>query len=153
MFKLDYSKAQTLQISNDAFYWLLYEEEPLDEDNIEEAKEVADMFPNGFQIEDNWSPLPDEGLIEATFVPYIEEETNYDLVHELTKYIELHLTWLDEGHSQARVLWHDLRNNSDELYGDVLIQQTPKGLKYFERGTLGNGNYSRFYLKHFHEPQ
>ena len=33
-FVLDYSKKQTLQISNDAFCFLYYGEEPLDEDNL-----------------------------------------------------------------------------------------------------------------------
>ena len=47
-FVLDYSKKQTLQISNDAFCFLYYGEEPLDEDNLEEANEmliVGNIFP------------------------------------------------------------------------------------------------------------
>lgn len=43
-FVLDYSKKQTLQISNDAFYFLYYGEEPLDEDNLEEANELSTAF-------------------------------------------------------------------------------------------------------------
>ena len=49
-FVLDYSKKQTLQISNDAFCFLYYGEEPLDEDNLEEANEVSEMFSNNFYI-------------------------------------------------------------------------------------------------------
>ena len=53
-----------MQISNDAFYYLYYGEEPLDDENMEEAQEIADMFPNGFVIEDNWENVDDTDLIE-----------------------------------------------------------------------------------------
>ena len=52
-FRLDYSQQQTMQISNDAFFYLLEEEEPLDEENLEEAYEILALFPHGFNIEEN----------------------------------------------------------------------------------------------------
>ena len=70
-FILDYSKKQTLQISNDAFYFLYYGEEPLDENNLEEANDVSEMFSNNFYIEDDWKAVDDSDLIECTFIPYI----------------------------------------------------------------------------------
>ena len=57
LFLLDRSKTLELQISNDAFFYLLEEEEPLDEANLEEAQEILAMFPNGFVIEDGWKPV------------------------------------------------------------------------------------------------
>ena len=63
-FVLDYSKKQTLQISNDAFCFLYYGEEPLDEDNLEEANEVSEMFSNNFYIEDDWKAVDNSDLIE-----------------------------------------------------------------------------------------
>lgn len=79
MFVLDKNKATTLQISNDAFYYLRDGEDPIDEENLEEAYEIQYMFPNGFQIQDNWSVVDDEpGLIEVTFIPYVEGDNDWD---------------------------------------------------------------------------
>ena len=73
-YKLDAQNAVTLQISNDAFWYLYQEEEMIDEDNIEEAQEVMSMFPNGFIIKDDYVVVEDEpDLIECTFIPYVED--------------------------------------------------------------------------------
>lgn len=77
-YKLDNTKAKQLQLSNDAFYYLMYGEDPLDDDNLDEAKEIAAMFPFGFSISD-WEYVEGENdLIEATFIPYIEDDVKYD---------------------------------------------------------------------------
>lgn len=73
-YRLDASKAQTLQISNDAFWYLYQEEEMLDESNMEEAKEVMQMFPFGYLIKEDFMQVEDEAdLIECTFIPYVED--------------------------------------------------------------------------------
>lgn len=149
MFYPDYSNKRTLQLSNDAFWYLYMGEEPIDTDNLEEAAEVMAMFPNGYEIEEGWEEIDDEGLIEAVFIPYKAEASRYDLKHVLSKYLELHLTWLDDTHTKATVMDYYPATGKSELYGTVDIKSTPKGLKYFEKGTLGKGDYSRFYLKHF----
>lgn len=71
-YKLDPSKAEIRYLTNDAFFWLKDEEDPIDEDNLEEAEEILALFPNGFVIQDKWKYV-DEDTIEATFVPYVEE--------------------------------------------------------------------------------
>lgn len=77
-YKLDSTKAQQLQMSNDAFHYLMYGEEPLDDDNLDEANEIAAMFPNGYSIGD-WEYVEDEtDLIKATFIPYIKDDIKYD---------------------------------------------------------------------------
>ena len=149
MFYPDYSNKRVLQLSNDAFWYLYMGEEPIDTDNFEEAAEVMAMFPNGYEIEEGWEEIDDEGLIEAVFVPYKPKLIGYDCRHQLSKYAELHLTWLDDAHTKAKVIWYNSETGKSDLYGIVDIKATPKGLKYFERGELGRGNYSRFYLKHF----
>jgi hypothetical protein len=58
-YKLDATKAVTLQISNDSFWYLYQEEEMIDEDNMEEAQEVMSMFPNGFIIKDDFKVVDD----------------------------------------------------------------------------------------------
>lgn len=73
-YKLDAQNAVTLQISNDTFWYLYQEEEMIDEDNMEEAQEVTNMFPNGFIIKDDFKVVDDEpDLIECTFVPYVQD--------------------------------------------------------------------------------
>lgn len=77
-YKLDSTKAQQLQLSNDAFHYLMYGEEPLDDGNLDEANEITEMFPFGFSIGD-WEYVEGEyDLIEATFTPYVEDDVKYD---------------------------------------------------------------------------
>ena len=42
MLELDYSQRQFITISNDAFSFLYFEEEPLDEENIKEANDIVE---------------------------------------------------------------------------------------------------------------
>lgn len=83
-YKLDPSKAEIRLLSNDAFFYLKDEEDPIDDDNLEEAYEIISMFPNGFVVSDNWSYV-DNDTIEATFIPYVEDELDitWDGEHRL----------------------------------------------------------------------
>ncbi len=77
-YRLDSTKAQKLQISDDAFHYLMYGEDPLDEDNLDEANEVSALFPYGFSISD-WEVVEGEyDLIEVTFIPYVADDVKYD---------------------------------------------------------------------------
>ena len=76
-YKLDNNKAEIRLLSNDAFFWLKDEEDPIDEDNLEEAQEILSMFPNGFIIAENWK-YADDDTIEATFIPYVEDTLNIE---------------------------------------------------------------------------
>ena len=79
MYTLDQSKAVTMQITNDTFFYLKEEEEPLDETNLDEANEILEMFSNGFVIADNWEYVDDEpDTIQVTFIPYVEEQQDWD---------------------------------------------------------------------------
>lgn len=57
-----------MRISNDAFFYLLKKEEPLDEVNLIEAEKIVQMFPNGFTIVDNWRQVPYLGLISCELI-------------------------------------------------------------------------------------
>lgn len=70
MLKLDPNKTKLRQLTNDAFFWLYSNEEPIDEDNLEEAYEILEMFPEGFKI-GKWEYVEDD-CIEAEFIPYIQ---------------------------------------------------------------------------------
>lgn len=143
-FKADYDKKQTFQLSNDAFYFLYCGEEPLDEDNIEEALEIQGLFPNGFIIEDNWTAVEDSDLIEATFVPYVAEEVeeiDYDESLNLSKYVQLQIKWV--GPDLIKVWWSDLEKGTRELRGECSVLVNDFKLKYFKLEECV------FYLKHF----
>lgn len=149
MYKLNYSQAQVLQLSNDAFFYLKEEEEPLDEENLEEAQEVLQMFPAGFIIEDDWKPVDGTDMIEAKFVPYTEDNDDYDLCQELAKGTQLQLKWLNQEKTQARVWRSSDYKGTRELYGDFEVKQNNRGLWYFEKGVPRSGKWSMFFLKHF----
>lgn len=150
-FKLDYSKAQIMQISNDAFFFITEEEEPLDEENLEEAQEVLSMFPNGFYVEENWKPVEDSDLIEATFIPYVEDEDDWDEYQDLTKYLQMQIKWLDANH--VRVWWYNCQKGTRELRGDFKVYTSQYGLKCFHTGEQDKefvpGKISLYFLKHF----
>ena len=79
MYALNYKDKKTLQLSNDAFFMLYQDEEPIDDENREEAFEIAQMFPNGFLIADDWDYVEDSDIIEATFIPYTKSSFDYDM--------------------------------------------------------------------------
>ena len=150
-FRLDYSKAQTMQISNDAFFFITEEEEPLDEENLEEAQEVLSMFPNGFYVEENWKPVEDSDIIEATFIPYVEDEDDWDEYQDLTKYIQMQIKWLVANH--IRVWWFNNQTGTRELRGDFKVYTNKYGLKCFHTGNQDEdfvtGKMSLYFLKNF----
>lgn len=150
-FRLDYSQKQEMQISNDAFFYLLEEEEPLDEENLEEAQEILAMFPRGFYIEDNWKAVEDSDLIECTFVPYVESDMDFDEYEELTKYIHQQIKWLDA--NTIRVWWYNLQTEARELRGDFKVYTDKYGSKCFHTGDQSQefipGKMSLYFLKHF----
>lgn len=84
MFEPDYNNSRDFILSNDAFFYLYAEEEPLDDDNLDEALEVAEYFPNGFIIKEGWQYI-DNDMIEATFVPLIQKEVDFDAEQEMAK--------------------------------------------------------------------
>lgn len=114
MYELDNKNSVDLQLSNDAFFYLKYEEEPLDEDNLDEAKEILAMFHNGFVIDDNWDYVENEiDLIQATFIPYVEQKVQFKY------YLEMFNDW---------VFQFNLLSN-DEAYGRYYNNTTGKTFK------------------------
>lgn len=143
---LDYEHKKTIQLSNDAFYYLQYDEELLDESNLEEAQEIQQMFPFGFYINEGWTTVKDSDLIEATFIPYKKSDIDWDEYIELTKYLRAQIKWLDSNH--IRLWWHNLETNSLELKGDFEVCVNEFGNKYFK-----TNNISTYFLKRFHKRQ
>ena len=141
MFILDFEQAQSLQLSNDAFYYLLQDEEPLDEANLQEAFEILALFPEGFEIQDNWQIVEDSDLIEATFVPYKQKTFEYDAYFELTKYQQLQIKKL--GNNKVKAWRINSQKNTREELGDFLIEVNSFKNEYLQI------NNCTFFLKRF----
>lgn len=144
-FKADKTQAVTMQISNDAFFYLLEEEPPLDEANLQEALDIVNMFPHGFYIDDQWEMVEDSDLIEVTFIPYVPDDISYDAIHDLTKYLQMQIKYIDTTHIDAWI--YNSRKCTREFYGTFEIKTNQFGLKYFHKEGPALG--SIFYLKHF----
>ena len=147
MYSLDYSKAETLQLTNDAFFYLYQGEELLDEGNMAEVEEVLSMFPNGFEVEESWAEVPQTDLIAAVFIPYIEERLNYDEYDELCKGYELQIKWLAP--ELIQVWRHNRRAGTRIECGPFEVRTNQWGNRYFEIPSVSNRQPSIFFLKHF----
>ena len=146
-FKLDYSKKQTIQLSNDAFYYLHYGEELLDESNLDEANEIGGMFPYGFYIEDDWKAVEDSDMIEATFIPFAKDDDDYDEYQDLNKYVQLQIKWVDLNH--VNVWWCNVRKGTRELLGCFEVYTDKYGARCFQTGDYTIGKGSLFFMSGF----
>ena len=149
-FVLAYNQKQNYKLSNDAFFYLLEEEEPLDENNLKEARAILAQFSSGFIIEDNWEMLSGTGLVKCTIIPYIEDKADFDEYENLTPNIQMQIKWL--GPNIIRAWWFDNKTNIRELKGDFKVYSL-QGNKCFHTGdqTSGfiTGKMSLYFLKQF----
>lgn len=147
MYSLDYTEAKTLQLTNDAFFYLYQGEELLDEGNMAEVEEVLSMFPNGFEVEESWAEVPQTDLIAAVFIPYTEECLNYDEYIELCKGYELQIKWLAP--ALIQVWKHNRRVGTRIECGPFEVRTNQWGNRYFEIPSANSRQPSIFFLKHF----
>lgn len=77
--KLDYNpeKMEIVQLSNDAYHFLAFKEPCLDEDNMDEVKELKEQFPYGFKIEQDIEFVENSDLIECKIIPICESSTPF----------------------------------------------------------------------------
>lgn len=108
MLILDHTQAKQIQLSNDAFYYLAYGEDLLDEDNLDEANEIADMFPLGFSVQDDWITVEDSDLIEATFIPYAIDAPDFDAYLEVINNWQLQITYSADKKTVDIQYWHPI---------------------------------------------
>lgn len=146
MLELDVKNKISLQMSCDAFYWLYCGDEPLDPDNLEEAEEIAAMFPHGFLIDDNYEFVVDDpGLIEAIFIPYRPDTFQADAYDKLTTEARLEIKYL----SGDKLIYRLYNTKYGEYSGiwsraEVPIETNKFGLRFFK--TRGG---SMFFLRNF----
>lgn len=119
-------KEAVLQLSNDAFFYILSGEQPIDETNLDEANEILDMFPNGFYIK-SWEPIDNSDLIQAVFV--MEGNESEWLCYNITKYIQIQIKWLDSTHIIQREINSQANTMSEAKEFSVLTNKY--GLQYY----------------------
>lgn len=119
-------KETVLQLSNDAFFYILSGEQPIDETNLNEANEILDMFPNGFYIK-SWEPIDNSDLIQAIFV--MEDDESEWLCYNITKYIQIQIKWLDSTHILQREINSQADTMSETKEFSVLTNKY--GLQYY----------------------
>lgn len=146
----NYLNERAFILSNDAFFYLYAEEPPIDEDNLEEALEVAGYFPAGFIIKDGWQYIDDD-MIEAVFVPLVEKEPDFDAEQAMSKichyriklcsdrrHIELYTYFVTSGETKYKGTYELRINSSGKEIG-------------FTTGDWRKGRGCLLWLKHFKE--
>lgn len=152
MLKPDLSKAQEFILSNDAFFFLYQDEEPLDDINLAEALEIAEQFPTGYQIQEGWSYIDDD-LIEATFIPLVEEQDDFDGTFWASKICQWQIKVTQNGtHVKFWVYWPELNKRKYkgeyELRKSTLARSNPV---CFATGDWRKGKGCLIWLKDFKE--
>lgn len=146
MVELDAKNKVTLQMSCDAFFLLYCGEEPLDDENIPEANEIAAMFPHGFSVEDYEILADDTSLIEAVFIPYVPSAFSPDAYDDITIYHRLEIKYITDTKIIYRLYDTRYGEVTDSIWarGETEVQTNKFGLRFFN--TRGG---SMFFLKHF----
>ncbi|MDE5977985.1 MAG: hypothetical protein K2G70_05930 [Turicibacter sp.] len=154
MLELNPSKARTFILSNDAFFYLLGEEDPIDEDNLEEAHEIIALFPNGFDIKDNWRYVSEDendyepGCIQATFIPYCKPDYVFDSYLQLSKNYILRLKWIDKDH--IKVWRFNSITGESSIYGEFFVKTNEYKKRYFVKyDSEISDKFSTFFIDRF----
>lgn len=150
MFEPDYNNARVLILSNDAFFYLYAEEPLLDDDNLEEALEVVEYFPNGFIVEDDWKYV-DTDMVEATFVPLIEQAASFDAEMQMAKNYFFRIK-LCADHKSIELFVYKALSKQTAYKGtyELRINSTGKEIG-FATGDWRKGKGCLLWLKHFKE--
>lgn len=129
-----------LKLTNDAFFALYCGEEPIDEVNLEEAKNIAAQFPHGFTIGEDWVELGDTGLIEAVFTAEQMRPPKY--THSLEIFGEWELLIAVNSNEAEYMFWHPTKESFSQ--GTSLIELI-NGKQWVK--TVKNGQYPIFKAK------
>ena len=152
--KLNCKRKETIRLTNDAFYYLLKGEEPLDEDNLAEALRLTSLHPNGFQINDGWTAVEGSDLIECEIIPYeVEEEEicDYDKYLEVAKNRHLRIKHVNV--DKVRLWEYDTETNKQKYVGEFQLHTNKFGLTCFQTGPQNEefqpGKACLYFLKNF----
>lgn len=153
----DPSKAKTLILSNDAFFYLFKGEELIDEDNLEEVQEIEEYFPYGFTIEANWKYIGTDS-VEAVFVPFVQDEAkqktnsfDFDAEQIITKTYILRIKFSEDRRSIRLWTCNDITGERRYRGEFELKWNSAHKLVGFSIGDWRKGHGCLFWLKHFTE--
>lgn len=151
MYKLNEANAIILQITNDAFFFVKEDEELLDEANMDEVNEILEMFPNGFEIKDDWLYVENTDLIQACFIPYEKvEDDDVDMFQELSKSVTLQLK-LTKNNTHVQAWNYRVSSGKRDYVGEYELCLNSTGLICFATGDFRRGKGCLFFLKYFRE--
>lgn len=88
--KVDYNpeKAEIVQLTNDAYYYLAFNEPCLDSENMDEVKEFKNRFPYGFKFESDIEFVEDSDLVECKVIPICECNTPFTHYKVMNKWFK-----------------------------------------------------------------
>jgi hypothetical protein len=126
--KLDYckEKMEIIQISNDAYYYIVYAEPCLDSENMSEVKELKSRFPYGFILSPSFEPVENSDLVECKIIPICESSSpfTYYKIEGKTYKSEF---YYNEDRSRARYRWYDFLHGRFIDYGWNDVKLNAKG--------------------------
>lgn len=149
--QIELGKPTEIWLSNDAFFYILSGEEPLDEDNLAEAEEVLSYFPNGFDIVE-WH-YEETDMVAATFIGtpnrgniLATEAPQFDAIEEL---VPGYTMGISLAQANTRVMVWAIKSgrlNPEVLYrGEFDLAINSKGMVGYQMDRC------LFWLKHYKE--
>lgn len=142
---LDQTKRASLTISTDAFYFLYFDEECLDELNMVDVHKLKERYPLGFEIA--------EYMVEATgdktrvqVIPYIEDPLRPTHFQEMSKYTRLDIRL--EGDT-VYYRWANCEKEPEQLRE---VHKVPVKISNFKKRYFSfesSPDISMIYLEHF----
>lgn len=127
MYIIDKSSSIIRKISNDAYNFIMYDEDLLDENNMQDINELNLMFPSGFEIE-FIRDVENSDLVEVVVTPYIGDNFAYDRVIELFDGIVIQIQVCNH---ECAIRFFDTKQ-SKELWREFCeIQYNENGKPYF----------------------
>ena len=129
MLKLSEKDAEIKLLTNDAFFWLKDEEEPIDEANLEEAYELLELYPNGFKLLDNFT-YEDDDTIKCILVPYIEVPDE-DWDGEVSLVNQAPIKFKRVGLTGIKYLWLNENTHKVIAEGETELSFTAANKPYF----------------------
>lgn len=137
------ARKATLRISNDAFAYFAYGEDPLDTDNELEIEGLKSRYPHGFEIDFDSVQYPKDavGKVEVSITPYTLKTFKCDCYMNIGDKIYLCVDFSADGDS-VNYWWFVRGQILDEGTREILVDERNK--TYFI-----TRNNARIYLNGF----
>lgn len=132
---LDFENADYIIVSNDTFYFLKFDEQPLDDNSYKEIDEICKAYNNNFTISDDYQFL-ENGKVSIEIIPYKEDSFEYDLYTDLFNDWQVQFKWIDDKTAKVRY-FNPYKEPKEEEIVEVVVNKF--GLREFK--TKGGSLY------------